>query len=144
MAQCYTIHDTMKLENKVGNIHGIIIMCKLESVACLIYHFLVQSCLRAPPVVVDKAKLAIVFAYFLVPACLRKPHVVADEAIVFTYFFLLFFPFFFFFSAFYFSPTSGNLPCVKICFPQYFGITRRYMQKKNFFLGNLYLFTNKS
>ena len=30
-----------------------------------------------------------------------------------------------FFSAFYFSPTSGNLPCVKICFPQYFGITRR-------------------
>ena len=22
-----------------------------------------------------------------------------------------------FFSAFYFSPTSGNLPCVKMCFP---------------------------
>ena len=22
----------------------------------------------------------------------------------------------------------GNLPCAKICFPQYFGITRRYMQ----------------
>ena len=58
--------------------------------------------------------------------------VVADEAklaIVFTYFFFLFF---FFFSALYFSPTSGNLPCVKICFPQYFGITRRYIQKKYF------------
>ena len=34
---------------------------------------------------------------------------------------------------FCFCPTSGNLPCVKICFPQYFGITRRYMQKKYFF-----------
>ena len=43
---------------------------------------------------------------------------------------LFFFFFFFFFSAFYFSPTSGNLPCVKICFPQYFGITRRYLQNK--------------
>ena len=72
----------------------------------------------------------------LVQTCLRAPHMVADKAmlaIVFTYFFLLFLFssfFFFFFSAFYFSPTSGNLPCVKICFPQYFGITRRYMQKK--------------
>ena len=49
-------------------------------------HFLlVQACLRTPPVVVDKVKLAIV----LVQACLRAPHVVADEAklaIVFTYF----------------------------------------------------------
>ena len=44
----------------------------------------------------------------------------------------------FFFSASYFSPTSGNLPCVKICFPQYFGITRRYIQKKIFFLGNFF------
>ena len=34
-----------------------------------------------------------------------------------------------FFSAFYFSPTSENFPCVKICFPQYFGITRRNMQR---------------
>ena len=47
-------------------------------------------------------------------------------------FHLLFF-LLFFFSAFCFSPTSENLPCVKICFPQYFGITRRYMQKKNMF-----------
>ena len=31
--------------------------------------------------------------------------------------------------------TSGNLLCTKICFPQYFGITRRYMQNKNIFLG---------
>ena len=58
-------------------------------------------------------------------------------------FHLLFFFFFFFFSssfsyAFCFSPTLGNLPCVKICFPQYFGITRRYMQKKNIFLGNFF------
>ena len=30
-----------------------------------------------------------------------------------------------FFYAFCFSSTSENLPCVKICFPQYFGITRR-------------------
>ena len=35
-----------------------------------------------------------------------------------------------FFSVFCFWPTSGNHPCAKICFPQYFGITRRYMQKK--------------
>ena len=39
-------------------------------------------------------------------------------------------------SVFCFWPTSGNLPCVKICFPQYFGITRRYMQKK--MLGNFF------
>ena len=45
--------------------------------------------------------------------------------------FHLLFSFFFFFSAFYFSPTSENLPCVKICFPQYFGITRRNIYKKN-------------
>ena len=81
----------------------------------------------------------------LVQACLRAPHVVADEAklaIVFTYFFFLLlfsFFFFFFFSAFYFSPTSGNLPCVKICFPQYFDITRRYMQKKNIFFQVIFL-----
>ena len=71
------------------------------------------------------------YIFVLVQACLRARHVVADEAklaIVFTYFFLSFS-----FSAFYFSPTSGNLPCVKICFPQYCGITRRYMQKKNIF-----------
>ena len=45
----------------------------------------------------------------------------------------LFSPTFFFFYAFCFSPTLGNLPCVKICFPQYFGIPRRYMQKKKKF-----------
>ena len=37
-------------------------------------------------------------------------------------------------SVFCFLPTSGNLPCAKICFPQYFGITRRYMQNKYIFL----------
>ena len=33
------------------------------------------------------------------------------------------------FSVFCFWPTSGKLPRVKIRFPHYFGITRRYMQK---------------
>ena len=48
----------------------------------------------------------------LVQACLRAPHVVADEAklaIVFTYFFLSFSSSFFFSYAFCFSPTSGIL-----------------------------------
>ena len=35
--------------------------------------------------------------------------------------------------------TSGNLLCVKICSPQYFGITRRYMQKKLIF-GRFFCF----
>ena len=38
--------------------------------------------------------------------------------------------FFFSLSVFWFWPTLGKLPCVKICFPQYFGIAR-YVQKKN-------------
>ena len=42
-----------------------------------------------------------------------------------------------------FSSTSGKLPCVKICFPQYFGITRRYMQKKTFVFGKFYFFYEK-
>ena len=47
-------------------------------------------------------------------------------------------------SVFCFWPTSGNLPCAKICFPQYFGITRRYMPKmKIFFLGNFYFLRKK-
>ena len=37
---------------------------------------------------------------------------------------------FLFFSVFCFSPTSVNLPCAKICFPQYFGISRRNTKKK--------------
>ena len=41
-----------------------------------------------------------------------------------------------FLSVFCFWPTSGNLPCAKICFPQYFSITRRYMPKK----GNFWAF----
>ena len=64
-------------------------------------------------------------------------------AMVFTYFFLLLFSPFFFSYAFCFSHTSGNLPCVKICFPQYFGITRRYIQKKIFFWGKFYFFKRK-
>ena len=38
--------------------------------------------------------------------------------------------FLFSFSVFCFWPTSGKLPRLKICFPQYFGITRRYLQNK--------------
>ena len=43
------------------------------------------------------------------------------------------------FSVFCFWPTSGNLPRLNICFPQYFGITRRYMQKK-YLLGRYFYF----
>ena len=66
---------------------------------CFHLLFLVQACLRAPAVVVDEAKMAIVFTYFLVhpwseadhcfgSSSLRAPPVVADEsklAIVFGY-----------------------------------------------------------
>ena len=51
------------------------------------------------------------FQILLVQACLRAPPLLTDEsklAIVFTYFFLFFFFLLLFFSAFYFSPTSGN------------------------------------
>ena len=59
---------------------------------CSLHFLKVQACLRAPQVLADEAKVAIVFTYFffffLVQACLRAPHAVADEAkvaIVFTY-----------------------------------------------------------
>ena len=55
-----------------------------------------------------KAKLAIVFTYFFGPDSLRKPPVVAD------FFFIHF----------------GKPPHLKICFQQYFGITRRNIFKK--------------
>ena len=35
-----------------------------------------------------------------------------------------------FLSVFCFWPTSGKLPRLKICFPHYFGLTRRYICKK--------------
>ena len=57
-------------------------------------------------------------------------------------FHLLFFSFFFSY-AFCFSATSRKLPCVKICFPQYFGITRRYMQKKNNIFLVIFIFLRK-
>ena len=50
-----------------------------------------------------------------------------------TFFFFLFLSFSSFY-VFWSSPTSGNLPCVKICFPQYFGITR---------ICHFYFFTKK-
>ena len=46
-----------------------------------------------------------------------------------------------FLSVFCFWPTSGKLLFVKICFPQYFCITRIYMQKKK---CNFYFFTKKN
>ena len=46
-----------------------------------------------------------------------------------------------FFYVFFFWPTSRKLPRLKICFPQYFGKTRRYMLKK--IVGNFNFFTNK-
>ena len=56
--------------------------------------------------------------------CVRHPwwRMEAKRAIVFTYFFS--FSSFFLLLSFYacFSPTSGKLPWLKICVPQYFGI----------------------
>ena len=81
--------------------------------------------------VADEAKLAIIFTYFfLVQACLHALPVVADEAKLAISSSSFFFSFFY---AFFFSPTSGKLPCVKIGFPHYFGITRRNIYKKIFF-----------
>ena len=72
---------------------------------------------------------------------LRTPYVLAcamrSLAIVITNFRSLSF----FFSVFCFWPTSGNLLCAKICFPRYFGITKKYIQI--FFSGNFYFFTKK-
>ena len=90
---------------------------------------------RNMPTILGSLSLIAPLACFARTMCLRAPQVVADEAklaIVFTYFFLSFY------YAFCFSPTSGNLPCVKICFPQYFGITRRYMQQQQQKLGNFF------
>ena len=46
--------------------------------------------------------------------------------------------FFLFPPVFCFLPTSGKLPRLRICFPQYFGITRRYMH--SFFLFARFFF----
>ena len=48
-------------------------------------------------------------------------------------FHLLFSFFLSFFYAFYFSPTSEKLPWLNICFPTYFGITRRNILKKDIY-----------
>ena len=106
-------------------------------ISCMLPPFLtnklVQACLRAPHVVADKAKLSIVFTYFFLlfwsrRACVRHTWWRTKRSWPLfspTFFFFFFFLSFSFFSAFYFSPTSEKLPCVKISFPQYFGITRR-------------------
>ena len=59
------------------------------------------------------------------PGSLHAPPVVAEGSEAGHCFHLLFSSSFFY--AFCFSSTSGKLSCVKICFPQYFGITRRYI-----------------
>ena len=93
----------------------------------LLFSFLVQACLRAPHVVADEAKLAIVFTYFflllLVQACLCAPHVVADEvklAIVFTYFFLSYSFFFFFLLRLLLFTHFGESPMRENLFPPIF------------------------
>ena len=63
-------------------------------------------------------------------ACVQHACAMHSLAIVITIVQSLFLSYFF--SVFCFWPTSENLPCAKICFPQYFGITRRYMQKNIF------------
>ena len=100
-------------------------------------HFFGPGSLHAPPVVADESKAGHCFHLLFGPsvlACATRGGGQSEAGHCFhQLFFLFLLLLFFFFSAFYFSPTSGNLPCVKICFPQYFGINRRYMQKKNIF-----------
>ena len=65
-------------------------MSNLICIICLTCLNFGPGGLRAPPVVVDEVKPAIVFTYFFVQAGLHVPPVVADEAklaIVFIYFF---------------------------------------------------------
>ena len=64
----------------------------------------------------------------LAQAALRAPPEVAFAMHIWPLLLPTFSLLFFFFSVFCFWLTSGKLPCVKICFLQYFGITRRYMQ----------------
>ena len=84
--------------------------------------------------------------FVVVHAALRAPHKVALQCVAgHCYYHRSVFPLSFFLSLsiFCFWPTSGNLPCAKICFPQYFGIlSRRYIQKKHFGC-NFYFFTKK-
>ena len=66
------------------------------------------------------------FSFWSRRACVRHPWWQTKRS--WPLFSPTFFFFFFLFSfyAFCFSPTSEKLPWLKICFPQYFGITRRY------------------
>ena len=41
---------------------------------------------------------------------------------------------------YWFGPTLGKLPRQKFSFPPYFGITRRNLKKKNYFLFVIFLF----
>ena len=72
------------------------------------------------------------WVWFLAQAALRAPPEVALQCVAgHRYYQLsLFLYLFFFFSppSFAFEPLWGKLPRLKISFPQYFGITRRYMQ----------------
>ena len=91
-------HKGIKIFHKKCSTQCKVVWIIFRIIILLLYSPFGPGGLRAPPVVADNAKLAIVF----------------------TYFFLLFSPTFF----------LRLMPCLKICFPQYFGITRRNIFKK--------------
>ena len=70
--------------------------------------------------------------------CMRHPRWRLQCVAGHCYYHRSVFFFFFFPPVFCFWHTSGKLPCVTICFPQYFGITRRYAKK--IFLGGKFNF----
>ena len=82
----------------------------------------------------------------LAQAALRAPHEVVFAMCSWPLLLPSFSLFVFFisslFSVFCLWPTSGKLPCAKELLPQYFGITRRYMQKK-YFWGVNFIFLRK-
>ena len=92
-----------------------------------VFLFLAQAALRAPPEVAFAMRSwPLLLPSFSLSSIVNHPWWRMKRS--WPLFSPTFFSFFFFY-AFCFSPTSGKLPRLKICFPQYFGITRRYMQK---------------
>ena len=79
---------------------------------------LVQACLRAPPVVADEAKLAIVFTYFFLSSFFFL------RLLLFTHF--------------------GESPVRENLFPTIFWHNQKIYAKKNIFLVNFNFFTKKS
>ena len=105
---------------------------------------LVRACLRAPPVVADEAKLAIVFTDFCLllvqAACVLHVwwRTEAKLSIVFTYFFFFFFPLrLLLFTHFGASPVTENL------FPPILWHNQKEYKKYNC-LVNSFFFTKKN